>query len=119
MGDGWYKGRFGLNKPIDKGDKIFGDEYKLCAHILIEYIDGEIVNILTDKSWKVKSSKEVNNGIYDGEEIDFTLPDNSLEEVIESNEKYNLIPDFGSLIIEKDILNPDLYFSKKRTNFGF
>ena len=114
MGDGWYKGRFGMNKPIDKGDKIFGDEYKLCAHILIEYIDGEILNILTDKSWKVKSSKEVSNGIYDGEEIDFTLPDNSFEEVIESNEKYNLIPDFGSLIIEKDILHPDLYISPKK-----
>ena len=114
MGDGWYKGRFGMNKPIDKGDKIFGDEYKLCAHILIEFNDGEILNILTDKSWKVKSSKEVSNGIYDGEEIDFTLPDNSLEEVIESNEKYNLIPDFGSLIIEKDILHPELYISPKK-----
>ncbi len=113
MGDGWYKGRFGMKKFNEKEDKIFGDEYKLCAHILIEFNDEECLNILTDKSWKVKNSKEISNNIYDGEEIDFTLVDKPFEEVIESNEKYNLIPDFGSLIIEKDILIPELYISPK------
>ena len=109
MGDGWYKGRFGLKSK----EKIFGDEYKLCAHILIEFIDNEILNILTDNSWKVKYSKEIINNIYDGEEVDFTLKDKPLEDVIEINEKYNLIPDFGSLITEKEILNPELYISPK------
>ena len=113
MGDGWYKGRFGLFKPIDKGDKIFGDEYKLCAHISIEFNDKECLNVLTDNTWKVKNSKEISNNIYDGEEVDFTLLDKPFEEVIESNEKYNLIPDFGTLIIEKEILKPELYISPK------
>ena len=109
MGDGWYKGRFGIKSK----EKIFGDEYKLCAHILIEFTDNEVLNILTDNSWKVKYSKEIINNIYDGEEVDFTLKDKPLEDVIEINEKYNLIPDFGSLITEKEILNPELYISPK------
>ena len=111
MGNGWYKGRFGMNR--DNEYNIFGEEYKLCAHILIEYKNRKSVNILSDKSWKVKSSKQVNNGIYDGEEVDYTLPEKSLEEVIFSKEKYNLIPDFGAQIIEKEILQPKLYISPK------
>ena len=111
MGDGWYKGRFGMNK--EKEYNIFGDEYKLCLHILIEYNNGKIVNIFSDESWEIKSSKEVRNSIYDGEEIDYTLPEKPLGVVIISQEKYNLIPDFGSLIVEKEVLHPELYISPK------
>ena len=112
MGDGWYKGRIGLHKERDQTN-LFGSEYKLCLHIIIEYNDGIITNILSDNSWKVKSSKEVFNNIYDGEEIDYTLPENPLEDVIISEEKYNLTPDFGALIIEREILSPELYISPK------
>ena len=113
MGDGWYKGRYGLTQSNGGNDKIFGDEYKLCAHIFIEYGNGKTQNILTDDTWKVKYSKEVANSIYDGEEIDFNL-ENKLEEgAIITNEKYNLIPDFGAQIVEKDILYPELYISPK------
>ena len=111
MGDGWYKGRFGMDKKNQYN--IFGDEYKLCLHILIEYKNGKILNILSDESWKVKPSKEKSNSIYDGENIDYTLPNKPLEKVLISKEKYNLIPDFGSLIVEKEILHPELYISPK------
>ena len=111
MGDGWYKGRFGMNK--EKEYNIFGEEYKLCLNIIIEYKDKTILNIISDESWKVKPSKQIKNGIYDGEEVDYTLPESPLEEVIISHENYNLIPDFGALIIEKEILSPDLYISPK------
>ena len=117
MGDGWYKGRIGINKPIDKGGNVFGDEYKLCLNLIIYFKDEKekALNIITDESWKVKKSKEVSNNIYDGEEIDYNLPESSPEgeDVIISEEKYNLIPDFGALIVEKKILNPDLYISPK------
>ena len=113
MGDGWYKGRFGLTNANGKNSEIFGDEYKLCAHIMIEFDDGEIQNILTDDTWKVKHSQEISNSIYDGEEIDFTYDNKTIEGVIKTNESYNLIPDFGSPIIEKSILTPDLYISPK------
>ena len=117
MGDGWYKGRIGINKPIDKGGNVFGDEYKLCLNLIIYFKDEKekALNIITDESWKVKKSKEVSNNIYDGEEIDYNLPESSPEgeDVIISEEKYNLIPDFGALIVEKKILSPDLYISPK------
>ena len=105
MGDGWYKGRFGLPRYGIKNDEIFGDEYKLYAQIMVEFEDGEIKNILTDETWKVKHSQEIANCIYDGEEIDYTYENTTIEEVILSNENYNLIPDFGSHIIEKNVLN--------------
>ena len=83
------------------------------VYILIEFKDGTILNIFSDKSWHVKSSKEIANGIYYGEEIDYTIPDSSYEKVMKTKEKYNLIPDFGSLIIAHEILFPDLYISPK------
>ena len=73
MGEGWYKGRFHWF------NNTFGDEYKLCLHILIEFKDNTTLNILSDESWQVKSSKEVSNSIYDGEEIDYTLPESPLD----------------------------------------
>ena len=112
MGNGWYKGRIGFNTN-GKPDNIYGDEYKLCLHLSIEFMDNDIINIISDEAWKVKSSKQIANSIYDGEEVDFTLTDNSLEEVIISEEKYNLIPDYGALIVQKDTLHPELYISPK------
>ena len=65
MGDGWYKGRFGISGS--KPDKIFGYKYKLWANILIEYKDWETNNILTDETWKVKHCQEISNSNYNGE----------------------------------------------------
>ena len=107
MGEGWYKGRFHWF------NNTFGDEYKLCLHILIEFKDESVLNILSDESWKVKTSKEVSNSIYDGEEIDFTILESPLEGVNITEENYTFIPDFGAPIIEHDILNPELYISPK------
>ena len=104
MGDGWYKGRFGFSIS-----EIFGDEYKLNAHIIIEYGDGQIQEILTDETWKIKHIQEISNGIYDGEEIDFTYENKTEEDVILSQENYNLIPDLGAQMVEKERLNPVLY----------
>ena len=108
MGDGWYKGRFGF-----WGDKTFGDEYKLSAHLRITFEDDSTQDILTDDTWKISSSYEVKNNIYDGEEVDFNLPIiDSLKTTI-GEEHYNLIPDYGCGIVEKDILTPTLIISPK------
>ena len=72
MGDGWYKGRMGFDN--NGKTNIYGDEYKLCLNIYIEMIDYDITFMLDDETWKVKSSKEIKNNIYDGEEIDYILP---------------------------------------------
>ena len=113
MGDGWYKGRFGVTRGDGKNDEIFGDEYKLCLHLLMEFDDGSTQDILTDETWKVKHSQEISNSIYDGEEIDFTYENKTEEDVILTNENYNLIPDFSSPIVEKEKLIPELYKSPK------
>ena len=113
MGDGWYKSRYGIANDYGKQDEIWGNEYKLCAEIIIVYNNGEIKEFSTDDTWKVKKSHEVNNGIYDGEQIDYTIDNGNEEEVIISTETYKLVPDFSSPIVEKDILKPELYISPK------
>ena len=112
MGDGWYKGRIGLQKD-GKQDDLWGSEYKLCAHIVITLENGKEIHYETDESWKVVKSKEIFNNIYDGEIVDYTIKSSEPQNVIISQEKYNLIPDFGALIIQKDILYPELYISPK------
>ena len=110
MGNGWYKGRFWT-----KEKNTFGSDYILCGMIYIKYKNGTEVNIITDNSWKVKKSKEIMNNIYDGEIIDYTLPESDLEEVMEfqNKTKYKIIPDFGALIQEKEIIRPYLIKSAK------
>ena len=112
MGDGWYKGRIGLQKN-GKQDDLWGNQYKLCAHIILKLKNGKEIHYETDESWKIKESKEVFNNIYDGEIIDYTKESEEIKDVIISKEKYNLIPDFGALIVQKDILYPELYISPK------
>ena len=110
MGNGWYKGRFWLREK-----NSFGSDYILCGLIYIKYKNGTEINIYTDNSWKVKKSKEIMNNIYDGEIIDYTLPESGLEEVIEfnDNKKYKLIPYFGALIQENEIMKHSLIELKK------
>ena len=110
MGNGWYKGRFWT-----KEKNIFGSKYKLCAIISLQYKNGQEEKIYTDNTWKVKKSFEIMNNIYDGEIIDYTLPESPLEDVEFSSDekKYNLIPDFGTLIEEKEAIRPTLIISPK------
>ena len=111
MGNGWYKGRFWM-----KEKDTYGSDYLLCALIFLKYKNGTEVKIQTNNSWKVKKSKELMNNIYDGEIIDYTLPESDLEDVLEfqNKTKYNLIPDFGALIEEKEIIRPTLIESSKK-----
>ena len=69
LGDGWYKGVFGLNHTADN----FGDTFSLMAEVRILYADGTEAVIGTDESWRYKASDVVWSGIYDGERIDRTL----------------------------------------------
>lgn len=66
LGNGWYKGRFGL----DSEENIFGDRFALLAELIISYADGSIEKIVTDNSWQCSSSYVIASGIYDGEHID-------------------------------------------------
>lgn len=54
LGNGWYKGRFGLNQTEQKG--FYGDEWKLLVEVHLEYEDGTQEIIGTDDTWEVTRS---------------------------------------------------------------
>ena len=72
LGNGWYKGRFGL--PGQQGKVgIYGHRFALIAEIHITYADGTTRVIGTDDSWTYEGSDVADSGIYDGEILDRTL----------------------------------------------
>lgn len=68
LGDGWYKGWFGLRKKSEN----YGDRLAALAEIHIWYEDGTEEVFGTDESWKAKKSMVVFSGIYPGEVYDRT-----------------------------------------------
>ena len=69
LGNGWYKGRFGLSGE----NAYFGDKFAAIAELVVRYENGTEERIVTDLSWKATLSDITNSGIYDGETIDRTL----------------------------------------------
>lgn len=69
LGNGWFKGKFGLNKQSNN----FGDEFKLIAELRLVYEDGEVQVIGTDETWEYIGSDVEDDGIYDGEIINHLL----------------------------------------------
>ena len=65
LGNGWFKGKFGLNNQSNN----FGDEFKLIAELRLVYEDGEVQVIGTDETWEYIGSDVEDDGIYDGEII--------------------------------------------------
>ena len=68
LGDGWYKGWFGLAKDHEN----YGDRLAALAEIHIWYEDGTEEIIGTDDTWKARRSPVVYSGIYPGEVYDMT-----------------------------------------------
>ena len=69
LGDGWYKGNFGLVKRYEN----YGDRLAAIAEIHIRYQDGTEAVICTDETWQARRSEIVESGIYCGEVWDATL----------------------------------------------
>ena len=69
LGDGWYKGNFGLVKRFEN----YGDRLAAIAEIHIWYQDGTKDIVCTDESWQARKSQIVASGIYCGEVFDATL----------------------------------------------
>ena len=65
LGNGWYKGRFGLEH------QPYGDRYALLAQLHLQLADGSTEVLITDENWTWKDSDiSASNGIYDGEILD-------------------------------------------------
>lgn len=69
LGEGWYKGQFGLNRSRDN----FGTGFHLLAELRIAYTDGTEAVIGTDESWVYRGSDNEESGIYDGQIINRLL----------------------------------------------
>ena len=62
LGNGWYKGRFGLSPGGENGA-----EFLLLAELRVELESGAAVTIATDGSWEYRKSVYELTDIYDGE----------------------------------------------------
>lgn len=79
LGDGWYKGRFGLTKH----EENYGDRLACIGDLVLWYEDGHIETIGTDTTWTARKSRVVESGIYPGEFVDDTQGEERIYETEE------------------------------------
>lgn len=66
LGNGWYKGDYGLSSKKD----VYGDRFVLLAELHMEYEDGTREVLTTDTDWKARKSPVTYSDIYNGEIVD-------------------------------------------------
>lgn len=103
LGDGWYSGRFGIDKPPERGCEVFGTGY-LCAYKIYNIDTGRVL-FSADGSECARECGCLENSIYDGEMWDFTAPRRRSPCHIVSP-GYNTVPFFGAHIREVGTLHP-------------
>ena len=103
LGDGWYKGIFGLRKKQEN----YGDRLACIGELIVWYQDGTQEVIGTDSSWKAKKNGIVSSGIYPGEVFDATMDINQIydTEIIELD-KGKLVPRRSPRIIVNERITP-------------
>lgn len=69
LGDGWYRGHFGLGEPTH-----YERPLALIAELRVEYVDGSVGVVCTDKSWQYRRSFTALSDIYNGETQDYLMP---------------------------------------------
>ena len=69
LGNGWYKGKFGLGHQ----ENNFGDFFALLAEIRISFVDGTEEVIGSDETWQYRGSDIESSSIYDGEVVNRLL----------------------------------------------
>jgi alpha-L-rhamnosidase len=102
LGNGWYKGRFGLGGLKEN----FGSEFACIAELHITYLNGEEEVVNTDENWRYIGSDIELSDLYDGEIINHLLWDgksNPEKEVrILNLDKNKLISRYSIPVIEKE-----------------
>ena len=108
IGDGWYKGRFGVNGGFENN---FGTQNHLLCEIRIRYEDGSEDIIGTDESFEYAPGPVQFSNIYDGEIYDATkadIPENVWHPaVLKTPEKIEKLTERWSLpVVVKNKLKP-------------
>lgn len=88
LGEGWYKGRFVFEGGYTN---LYGDRKKLIAELFLEYEDGTCEIVKTDENWQAMESHILENGIYDGEIVDYTREMKGLQVEVISTDTSKLI----------------------------
>ncbi|MFG2926226.1 family 78 glycoside hydrolase catalytic domain [Streptomyces sp. NPDC048305] len=65
LGDGWYRGRLGVD-----GRAVYGDRLALLAQLEVTLEDGSMVVLASDSSWKACDSEILAADLYDGQTTD-------------------------------------------------
>lgn len=95
LGNGWYKGRFGLGPKFQ-----FGNRFAVIAELHLLYEDGEREMIGTDETWQYRGSDIEDGGIYDGEIVNHMLwegKENEWKAAVQIELSKNLLKDRYSL----------------------
>lgn len=104
LGNGWYKGRFGLGGgPIQN----FGDRFLMIAELSLIYTDGTREVIGTDETWEYYGSDIESSDIYDGEILNRVLWDgkeNQKKQAVKTKAEGRLIPRYSLSVMEMENL---------------
>lgn len=65
LGDGWYRGKVGLNWP-----GVYGDTLALVAKLEVTYVDGTTQTFVTDEEWRTSTGPFTQADLQDGEHYD-------------------------------------------------
>lgn len=101
LGNGWYKGTFGLAHK----NHNFGTEFMMLAEIHVLYEDGSEEIIGTDETWEYCGSEIESSGIYDGEVINHLLWDgqeNGWKKPLPAMPEGKLVPRCSLPVVEKE-----------------
>ena len=69
LGNGWYKGRYGL-QDANFQSKTYGDRFALICEIHITFASGKERLLVSDTSWSALPAPVLASSIYDGETYD-------------------------------------------------
>ncbi len=100
LGNGWYKGNFGLQHKAEN----FGNKFKLIAQLEITYEDGSRQLICTNDEWQYTESQYEVTDIYDGETIDFTKQISDRYQAVLTDVKAPLIDRFSLPVKEMEVV---------------
>ncbi len=91
LANGWYKGRFGLDRDP------YNDKFGLLAELHLTLADGSTQVFCTDETWQwYESDLASGNGIYDGETL------NRLSHADKENPLHPVVPvDLGLRVVDR------------------
>ena len=109
LGNGWYKGRFGLNHCSN----IYGRDFVCAAKIVLWDKDGKKSVLATDETWRSRPSEIVASGIYDGETADLTRETGESCGVVRVPQMFRVTERISLPVIVKERIKPVLIVSPK------